>query len=95
MVLIKGSLPLAAMVLGKTYAVTYMGTDNRSLSVVAQHSLMGATHMSMVSKSGMMTIDQATVSNVALSTAALTDPMDTTLMVSTATGTGQGQSGPT
>jgi hypothetical protein len=93
--LVKGSLPLVAMVPGKTYAVTFMGTDKRSLAVVAQHSGMGGSHMSMVSKSGMMTIDQATVSNIALSTAALTDPTDTTLTAGTGTGTGQGQSGAT
>lgn len=95
MTLAIGSLPLTAMIPGRKYAVTFMGTDKRSLAVVAQHSDMGGTHMSMVSKSGMMTIDQATVSNVALSTAALTDPTDTTLTAGTGTGTGTGQSGPT
>jgi hypothetical protein len=83
------------MVPGKTYAVTYMGTDTRLLSVVAQHSLMGATHMSLVSKSGMMTIDQTSVSNIGLSTSALGDPTDAAIIAAAGTGTGSGQSGAT
>lgn len=98
MALATGSLPLVAMVPGKKYAVTFMGTDKRSLTVVAQHSGMAATHWSMISKSGTMTIDQSSVSNIALSAATLTDPADTTL-TGTSTeahgGTGQGQSGAT
>lgn len=95
MALATGSLPLVAMVPGKRYAVTFMGTDKRSLTVVAQHSGMTTTHWAMASKSGMMTIDQTAVSNIALSTAALSDPMDTALTAGTGTGTGTGQSGPT
>lgn len=94
MALVKGSLPLAAMVSGKTYAVTFMGTDKRSLDVVAKYSLMGTTHMSLASKSGMMTIDQSQVSNIALSTAAITDPTDSAIAAA-GTGTGTGQSGAT
>jgi RIO-like serine/threonine protein kinase len=36
--LIKGSLPLAAMVARRTYQITYTGTDALSLNVVAKHS---------------------------------------------------------
>lgn len=95
MALVKGSLPLAAMVPGKTYAVTFMGTDKRSLDVVAKHSLMGTTHMSLASQSGMMTIDQSQVSNIVLSTAAITDPTDSAIIAAAGIGTGTGQSGAT
>jgi hypothetical protein len=74
MALVKGSLPLAAMVAGRTYQVTFMGTDARSLNVVAKHSGTGATQVALAYKSGAMAIDVAAITNIALSTSALTDP---------------------
>lgn len=74
MALAKGSLPLAALVAGRTYQITYTGTDARSLNVVAKHSITGATQITLTYKSGTMTIDQAAIANIALSSLALTDP---------------------
>jgi hypothetical protein len=72
--LIKGSLPLAAMVAGRTYQVTFTGTDARALNVVAKHSTTGPTQVALAYRSGAMTIDVAAITNIALSTLALTDP---------------------
>lgn len=74
MTLDKGSLPLAALRTGLTYQITFSGADRRPLNVVAKHSVTGPTQVTLASKSGAMTIDQAAITNIAISTQPITDP---------------------
>jgi hypothetical protein len=74
MALVGGSIQFSALVVGTTYKVTFTGTDKRTLNVVAKHSALPTGRLSLTSKSGMMTIDQSAVTNIAASVAAITDP---------------------
>lgn len=75
MALTAGSIPFAALTPGTTYKFTFTSTDRRTLNVVAKHSALPGSRLSVSSKSGMMTIDQGAVTTIALSTAAITDPV--------------------
>lgn len=57
----KDSLPLSAMVVGTMYQVTYTSSEKRSLAVVAKHTGMGASQLSLLAAGAAITIDQSAV----------------------------------
>ncbi len=69
------AIPITSMVPGTMYQVTYLGSDARVLSVMAQHvATVGLTQLTLLSKSGTMTVDQPGVSLVVLGSPPPGDP---------------------